>query len=265
MKLGITTKVFEKGLEDKRITLREIVEFSRQNNLQAVELREGCIEGYNKERIIKLAGEYKDLTFTYAIDNNCLDEEDEERVKKAIDLASNLTERPVLRLLAAGGIIKKERRRYASVEKNEIAEKLGRYASYASQKGVALGLENAREPMEDVKEIINMVRSSSLGVTFDPGNLTSISIERGDPFQALGTLETSEIKIIHLKQTINGEPQNTVCGGDIDIKRLLDELNAKGYNGIVCLEPRSGKNSKSAIKRSIEYMNNLYQGFCPYF
>jgi len=265
MKLGITTKVFEKDLEDRNVTLREIVEFSRQSGIQAVELREECVEDYEEERLKKLASEYKDLTFTYATNNNCLDEEDEQKVKGAVDLASTLSDIPILRLLAAGGIIKRERRRYSSIEKDEIAEKLSRYSSYASKKGVALGLENAREPMEDIKEIIDKVSSLSLGVTFDPGNLTSISIEQGDPFQALGILEPSEIKIVHLKQTIKGEPQNTVCDGDIDIKRLLDELSKKGYNGIICLEPRSGKNSESAIKRSIEYMNNLYGGFCPYF
>ena len=265
MQLGITTKVFERDLEDGSITLREIVEFSRQNGIQAVELREGCVEDYDEERLTKLANEYKALTFTYATNNNCLDEEDEERVKRAIDLAYLLTDRPVLRLLAAGGIIKKERRRYTSIEKDGIAEKLNIYASYASRKGVALGLENAREPMEDIKEIIDKVNSLSLGVTFDPGNLTSISIEREDPFQALRTLKLSQIKIVHLKQTIEGEPQNTICDGDIDVKRLLDELNAKGYTGIVCLEPRSGKNSESAIKRSIEYINDIYEDSCPYF
>ena len=78
-------------------------------------------------------------------------------------------------------------------------------------------------------------------------------------------MELPEIKIVHLKQTVKGEPQKTICNGDIDIKRLLDELHTKGYNGIVCLEPRSGKNSKSAMKRSIECMNNFYEGPCPYF
>jgi len=265
MRLGLTTKVFEKDLEDRSVTLREIVEFSRQNGIQAVEFREGCVEDYNEEGLTKLADEYKALTFTYATNNNCLDEEDEEKVKRAIDLAYLLTDRPVLRLLAAGGIIKREKRRYTSIEKDGIAEKLNMYASYASRKGVALGLENAREPMEDIKEIIDKVGSSTLGVTFDPGNLTSISIERGDPFQALEILKLSEIKIVHLKQTVQGEPQNTICEGDIDTKRLLDELNAKGYNGVVCLEPRSDKNSKSAIKRSIGYINDLYEGSCPYF
>jgi len=265
MKIGTTTNFFKKDLENKSTTLRGIVEFSHQNGLQAVELREGYMEGYNEERLRKLASEYKDLAFTYAINNSCLDRENEEKIKKAIDLASVLSDVPILRLLAAGIIIEKERRRYTSREKDEIAEELRRYATYAPQKGVALGLENIFEPMEDIKEIIDRVNSSSLGVTFDPGNLASISIKREDPFQALGILELSEIKIVHLKQVIKEEQQNTICDGDIDIKKLLDELNAKGYNGIICLESVVGKDTESAIKRSIEYINNLYGGSCPYF
>ena len=126
------------------------------------------VEDYNGERLGKLASEYKTLTFTYATNNNCLDEEDEKKVKRAIDLGYLLADRPILRLLAARGIIEKERRRYTSIEKDKIAEKLNKYASYASQKGAVLGLENAREPIEDIKEIIDKVSSSFLG-----GNLRS--------------------------------------------------------------------------------------------
>jgi len=104
-----------------------------------------------------------------------------------------------------------------------------------------------------------------MGVTFDPGNLTSIAIEKEDPLKALESLEVSEIKLVHLKQTINGEPQTYISQGDIDIKELLDRLNGMGYEGIICLEPRAGKGCRDGIKSSIDYMNKLYGKPCPYF
>ena len=132
------------------------------------------------------------------------------------------------------------------------------YTDIATRHRVMLGLENAREPMEDIKYMIDQVDSPLMGVTFDPGNLTSIAIEKEDPLKALESLKVSEIKLVHFKQTINGEPQTHISQGDIDIERLLDRLNGMGYEGIICLEPKPAKGCRDAIKSSIEYINKLY-------
>lgn len=265
MNLGFTTAVFEKELKDKEITLQDIVEFGKDNGLEAIELREGCVEDYNGEALQQLTQQYKNIHFTYAIKNDCLDERDEQKVRGAIELSSLLSREPILRLVADGEIIKNEKRRYTSEEKAKIVNKLKIYADIATRHRVMLGLENAREPMEDIKYLINQVDSPIMGVTFDPGNLTSIAIEKEDPLKALESLEVSEIKLVHLKQTINGEPQTYISQGDIDIKKLLDRLNGMGYEGIICLEPRAGKGCRDAIKSSIEYMNKLYGKPWPYF
>ena len=265
MKLGFTTAIFEKELKDKEVSLQDIVEFSKENALEAIELREGCVEDYNGEALRQLTQRYKSIHFTYAIKNDCLDERDEQKVRGAIELSASLTGEPILRLVADGEIIKNEKRRYTFEEKTEIINKLKIYADIATQQQVVLGLENAREPMEDIKYLINQVNLPIMGVTFDPGNLTSIAIEKEDPLEALQSLEVSDIKLVHLKQTINGEPQTHICQGDIDIKKLLDTLNAMGYEGIICLEPRGGKGCRDAIKSSIEYMNKLYGKSWPYF
>jgi len=265
MKLGFTTAVFEKELQDKEITLQDIVEFAQQNRIEAIELREGCVEDYDGEALRQLARRYRKIHFTYAIKNNCLDERDEEKVRSAIELSASLSEEPVLRLVADGEIIKSEKRRYTSQEKGKIADKLKTYADIANRHGVMLGLENAREPIEDIKHIIDQVGSRSVGVTFDPGNLTSIAIAREDPLKALESLKVSEIKLVHLKQTVNGEPQTHISDGDINIKELLDRLNSMGYRGIVCLEPKSAKGCRDSLKLSIEYMNKSYGRPWPYF
>jgi len=44
MKLGFTTAVFGNELKDKEVTLQDIVDFARENKLEAIELREGCVE-----------------------------------------------------------------------------------------------------------------------------------------------------------------------------------------------------------------------------
>jgi len=265
MKLGFTTAVFDKELKDKEVTLQDIVEFAKENGLGAIELREGCVEDYDGEALRQLTQRYEKIHFTYAIKNNCLDERDEQKVRGAIQLSAALSGEPILRLVADGGIIKNEKRRYTSEEKAEIVNKLKIYADIATQHRVMLGIENAREPMEDIKYLIDQVGSPLMGVTFDPGNLTSIAIEREDPLKALESLKVSEIKLVHLKQTINGEPQTYISQGDIDIKKLLDRLNGMGYEGIICLEPRPAKGCRDAIKSSIEYMNNLYGKSWPYF
>jgi sugar phosphate isomerase/epimerase len=265
MKFGFTTAVFEKELEDKDVDLQDIVQFAQQNGLEAIELREGCLGDYNGEALRKLTQQYKNIHFTYAIKNDCLDERDEQKVREAIELSASLSKKPILRLVADGGIIKSEKRRYTSEEKDRIVSKLKIYAGIANRYRVMLGVENAREPMEDIKYLIDQVSSPLVGVTFDPGNLTSIAIEKEDPLQALESLEVSEIKLVHLKQTINGEPQTYISQGDIDIKKLLDRLNRMGYEGIICLEPRAGKGCRDAIKSSIEYMDKLYGKSRPYF
>jgi len=258
MKLGFTTAIFDKELKDKEISLQDIVEFAKENGLEAVELREGCVEDYDGEALRQLTQRYEKIHFTYAIKNNCLDERDEQKVKGAIQLSASLSGEPVLRLVADGGIIKNEKRRYTSEEKGKIVDKLKIYADIASRHRVMLGLENAREPMEDIKYMIDQVDSPLMGVTFDPGNLTSIAIEKEDPLKALESLKVSEIKLVHLKQTIDGEPQTHISQGDIDIERLLDRLNGMGYEGIICLEPKPAKGCRDAIKSSIEYINKLY-------
>ena len=265
MKLGFTTAVFEKELEDKEVDLRDIVQFAKENGLEAIELREGCVGNYNGEALRKLTQQYKNIHFTYAIKNDCLDEKDEEKVRGAIELSASLSGKPILRLVADGGIIKNEKRRYTLEEKDKIVNKLKIYAAMATRHRVMVGVENARELMEDIKYLINQVDSPLMGVTFDPGNLTSIAIEKEDPLKALESLEVSEIKLVHLKQTINGEPQTYISQGDIDIKELLDRLNGMGYEGIICLEPRAGKGCRDGIKSSIDYMNKLYGKPCPYF
>jgi len=265
MKLGFTTAVFEKELQDKEVTLQDIVEFAQLNRFGAMELREGCVEDYDGEALHQLAKLYGKIHFTYAIKNNCLDERDEEKVRSAIVLSASLSDEPILRLVADGEIIKNEKRRYSSKEKGEIADKLKIYADVARRRGVMLGLENAREPMEDIKYIIDQVSSPSVGITFDPGNLTSIAIVREDPLKALESLRVSEIKLVHLKQTINGEAQTHISDGDINIKELLDRLNSMGYKGIICLEPKSAKGCRDGLKSSIEYMNELYGKAWPYF
>jgi sugar phosphate isomerase/epimerase len=258
MKLGFTTAIFEKELKDKGVSLQDIIEFAKDNAVEAIELREGCVQDYDGEALRQLAKRYKNIHFTYAIKNDCLDERDEQKVRGAIELSASLTGEPILRLVANGEIIKNEKRRYTSEEKTKIVNKLRKYADIAAQHRVMLGLENAREPMEDIKYLIDQVDSPLMGVTFDPGNLTSIAIEKEDPLKTLQSLKVSDIKLVHLKQTINGEPQTYLSQGDINIKKLLDSLNAMGYGGIICLEPRAGKGCRDAIKSSIEYMNKLY-------
>jgi len=265
MKLGFTTAIFEKELKEKEVTLQDIVEFAEENTLEAIELREGCVEDYDGEALHQLTQRHKNIHFTYAIKNDCLNERDEQKVKGAIELSASLSRESILRLVADGEIIKNEKRRYTFEEKTKIVNKLKKYADMATRGRVMLGLENAREPMEDIKYLIDQVGSPLMGVTFDPGNLSSIAIEREDPLKALDSLEVSDIKLVHLKQTINGEPQTYISQGDIDIKKLLDRLNGMGYEGIICLEPRAGKGCRDAIKSSIGYMNKLYGKPWPYF
>ncbi|MCJ7646870.1 sugar phosphate isomerase/epimerase, partial [bacterium] len=175
MKLGFTTAVFEKELKDKEVTLQDIVEFAEENALEAIELREGCVQDYDGEALRQLTQRYKDIHFTYAIKNDCLDERDEQKVRGAIELAASLSREPILRLVVDGEIIKNEKRRYAFEEKTKIVNKLKKYADMATRHRAMLGLENAREPMEDIKYLIDQVGSPLMGVTFDPGNLTSIA------------------------------------------------------------------------------------------
>lgn len=257
IRLGVTTRVLKKDLENNLVVLAEILQGLSGTVIKTIEVREGCTGELDKRELRKIASRYENLDFVYAIDNNCLNEQDSVQVKEAIEFSSFLSDKPILRLLAASTIIEKKKRRYTSKEIEKIIKRISEYTRWASKCGVTLALENDAEPMEDILYIVTKIKSPWLGINFDPGNLLLLPKPQ-DPIQTLGRLNLSHIKFVHLKQIFKGEAQSCIKEGDLNIDRLLSKLKEKGYKGTVCIEFTPVDDAMDALKKSIEYIPHRY-------
>lgn len=135
--------------------------------------------------------------------------------------------------------------------KKIVLQRLSTLARIAEDKGVVLVLENcdgwASEKSENLIETMDTIASPALKIVFDTGN----------PISHLGTTEETwqwyraalpYIVHFHIKDCkldANGKPQHQYPGeGDSDVRRIIEDLVEKGYEGLFSIEPH--------IHRSLE-------------
>lgn len=115
-------------------------------------------------------------------------------------------------------------------------------AREAARQGVILSMENAGQPLRSMALLVGEARARLtpeagryLGLCPDPTNQLR-RYPDSDPLAELEALPADMIKIVHFKQARSGRAHPTVDTGDLDCARMLQILEAKGFQGPALME-----------------------------
>jgi sugar phosphate isomerase/epimerase len=115
-------------------------------------------------------------------------------------------------------------------------------AREAARQGVILSMENSGQPIRSMALVVRQARARLtpdegryLGLCPDPTNQLRRYPE-SDPLAELEALPVDMIKIVHFKQARNGRAHPSVDTGDLDCTRMLQILQAKGFQGPAVME-----------------------------
>ena len=115
-------------------------------------------------------------------------------------------------------------------------------AREAARQGVILSMENSGQPIRSMALLVQQARAVLtdeeglfLGLCPDATNQLR-GYPESDPLAELESVELDMIKIVHFKQARDGAAHPTVDTGDLDCLRMVEILEAKGYQGAAIME-----------------------------
>jgi sugar phosphate isomerase/epimerase len=115
-------------------------------------------------------------------------------------------------------------------------------AREAARQGIILSMENSGQPIRSMALLVREARARLtpeegryLGLCPDPTNQLR-RYPDSDPLAELQALPADVIKIVHFKQARDGKAQPTVDTGDLDCARMVQILEAKGFDGPAIME-----------------------------
>lgn len=132
--------------------------------------------------------------------------------------------------------------------------------SLAKMKGI-LSLENSKQPWPVLMSIFRQARkrlgveASSLQICYDACNLAN-ALKKTGFAEFPAALSSTEVAMVHLKQTINGVPQYKVDEGDVSWRDQLAELGGIGYAGPALLEILPHQNVWKNVALSVSYLES---------
>lgn len=146
-------------------------------------------------------------------------------------------------------------------------------ADYAAERQVTFAIETGPEQAVVLKQFLDDVGSSGLGVNLDPANLVMVVAD--DPAEAVYTLK-DYIVHTHAKDGIktgDGDPRAIYHGkdydfdstavffkevplgeGGVDWPRYLKALKDIGYKGFLTIEREVGENPASDISKAVDFL-----------
>ena len=255
--------------------LPRLVERVRRRGAQHVELRQGLLSEYEAgsgadwrpdvERMARLARTFPLLTFNLAIAYPCLTtraEPDSPVFQASLEAARVLgsSGRPRLRMVDPA-------RFDAPWETGEDLpqEALGiaDLARESARHGVSLFIENSGQPIRSMELLVREARArlspeeaGCLGLCVDAANSLRCD-PSGDPVSEMEGVPGDAILMVHFKQTRSGKPHPSVDDGDLDFRRQMTVLEAKGYDGPVVLEIPPGEGVFDSFVDSVRYLEGL--------
>jgi len=115
-------------------------------------------------------------------------------------------------------------------------------AREAARQGIILSMENSGQPIRSMALLVREARARLtseegryLGLCPDPTNQLR-RYPDSDPLAELEALPEDVIKIVHFKQARAGRAHPTVDTGDLDCARMVQILEAKGFQGPAIME-----------------------------
>jgi sugar phosphate isomerase/epimerase len=251
MNFGAITNSWRLQLEDQDIN--DLVAEAKARGAKHIELRQTCLgdcESGEGEawrpvlpRLKALVDSFPELSFDLAMAWPCLTRKSDaqgEAFQAALEGAKLVgRDTPHLRIVdpspfdqaweSAGDI---------PVEALAIAD----LAREAARQGVTLSMENSGQPIRSMALLVQQTRGALtdeeglfLGLCPDATNQLR-RYPDSDPLAELEALAPDMIKIIHFKQARDGAAHPTVDTGDLDCLRMLEILEAKGYDGAAIME-----------------------------
>jgi len=135
-------------------------------------------------------------------------------------------------------------------------------ADRAAEKNVQLLMETGQENAAELRQFLERLNHSAIGVNFDPANM--ILYDKDNPIKAVQTL-SPWIKHIHIKDAIRTKVKGTwgleVPWGDGQVggDNFLAALKNTGFNGPLAIEREVGDNRFEDIKLAAERLSR-YSG-----
>ena len=134
--------------------------------------------------------------------------------------------------------------------RDEVLRRMRALADIARQEAPELLLlhENERDIYGDTPErcadILRSVDAPNLKAIFDPANFVLIGVK---PFTDGYHLLEGEIAYLHIKDALMAEQKVTPAGqGDGQVREVLAAMKARGWEGVLALEPHLGHAGRSS-------------------
>jgi len=144
-----------------------------------------------------------------------------------------------------------------------LVKRVGDVADAVAESGVRLLLETGREPVGTLVRFIDDVGRENVGVNFDPANLVVYGTD--DPVRAVAELGDL-IEIVHVKDARRSSRPGLDFGqaaaigqGDVEIRRVLDELGAIDFMGPVLLEVKSLPGDPHGVRKALVLVRSMLE------
>ncbi len=251
MLFGAITNSWRLQLDSQDLAV--LVKEAQARGARHIELRQTCLgqcesgEGEHwrpvLSRLEALVQEFPELSFDLAMAWPCLTEKTDpagEQFQAAL-LGARLVGRqtPHLRLVDPAGVDGPWEK---PADIPEEALGVADLAREAARQGVILSIENSGLPIRSMALLVREARARLtpaegryLGLCPDPTNQLR-RFPDSDPLAELEALPADVIKIVHFKQARNGRAHPTVDTGDLDCARMMQILQAKGFQGAAIME-----------------------------
>jgi sugar phosphate isomerase/epimerase len=136
-------------------------------------------------------------------------------------------------------------------------------AREAAAQGVTLSVENSGQSIGAVMMLVEKCREQLsdeegklLGICPDPTNQIRRQPDT-DALEALDAVPLDMLKIVHFKQSRDGQAIPTVDDGDLDCARMVQILDSKGYTGPAIFEIPSHEDVFENLSSSFAYLERV--------
>jgi sugar phosphate isomerase/epimerase len=267
MELSLSMWSVHRTARERGWTVLDFLSYCKEEGYRQVELLDVFWKDAGKElpQAIAFAAEHGITVSSYAVGNDLAKPAAEEREKELQVITDAF---PMAKALGVSAIRVFSGNLSQGVSFDEaldwIVEGLSKAAKQAEAEGLVLCLENHGKLAgsgRQVRTIIDRVDSPSLRSTFDTGNFLLVD---EDPSAALDIL-LPYVSHVHLKdfarrddgryKSLKGEAfEGADLGhGDVEVKAILDRLDARGYQGAVVLEYEGVGDEAAGIRASFDY------------
>lgn len=187
---------------------------------------------------------------------------EQERMERAIKAAERLGSRAirVFSYFVPAG--------QADQYREEVIERMGKLTEQAAAADITLFHENEREIFGDTgvrcQQLVSGVNSPYLRMAFDPANFVQVGVR---PMEEAWPLLAEYTSHVHIKDALfDGGAVRPAGQGDGGIPQLLAELEARGYQGFLTLEPHlhiagrsGGFSGPDGMRTAIAALRDLLQ------